>query len=215
MNKFFTSSGLLLFVFFLGALASDENMISPAPAPQPPAPESEGEAAILPALISMSRYEALSKKSPFTAVTVEETAGFAQDLVLAGYVRLKGEDFVMVANRTTPDRFLVGKKESPGAHGLLLVEVQKDPKGDPAKMKAKVKKGQEVATLAYAATPASATPPGQPPVPGLPTPGQTPPAGQPGSGAAVPPQLQPGQTRPPSTPVIRRRIIPIPPALKR
>jgi len=188
-------------------------MISSDPASQSSVPE--GEEAVLPAPVSMNRYEALSKKSPFTAVTVEETAGFAQDLVLAGYVRLKGDDFVMVANRATADRFLVGKKDSPGAHGLVLVEVQRDSKGDPTKMKAKVKKGQEVATLAYAATTPPATPVGQPPGPGQPVPGQMPPIGQPGSGAAVPPQAQPGQNRPPSTPVIRRRVIPIPPAIKR
>ena len=118
----------------------------------------ESSSPALPALLDLSRYEALTRKSPFTAVTVEETAGFAQDLVLAGYVRLKGEDFVMVANRTSPDRFLVGKTESPSARGLVLLEVQKDPKGDPTKMKAKIKKGSEVATLSYEVS-SSAAPP--------------------------------------------------------
>lgn len=146
----------------------------------------------------MDRYGALAKKSPFTAVAMEETAGFAQDLALAGFVRLKGEDFVMVANRATADRFLVGKKESPSARGLVLLEVVKDPKGDATKMKARVKKGAEVATLTFEA--ASAPPPvGQaPPIPGQAIPGQP------------PPQLQPPGQKQPTAPVIRRRVIPVP-----
>lgn len=153
----------------------------------------------------MDRYAPLSKKSPFTAVAVEDTASFAQDLALAGFVRLKGEDFVMVANRANADRFLVGKKQSPSSRGLVLLEVMKDPKGDATKMKAKVKKGTEVATLSFeaaAAPPAAAVQPaGQaPPLPGSAAPGQPPPL-----------QLQPGQ-KPPAAPVIRRRVIPVPSA---
>lgn len=158
----------------------------------------------LPVALNMDRYGALAKKSPFTAVAAEETASFAQDLALAGFVRLKGEDFVMVANRANADRFLVGKNESPSARGLVLVEVIRDPKGDATKMKAKVKKGGEVATLGFEAAPAAPAPvPGQPaaPVPGAQAvPGQPP-----------IPQLQPGQNRP-AAPVIRRRVIPVPPA---
>ena len=172
-----------------------------------PSPSAEGTSAdmpsgLLPVALNMDRYGALAKKSPFTAVAAEETAGFAQDLALAGFVRLKGEDFVMVANRATADRFLVGKKESPSARGLVLLEVMKDPKGDATKMKAKVKKGAEVATLSFEA--ASAPPPAGQPV------GQVPPA---------PPQTLPGQPAPkiqppgqkqPTAPVIRRRVIPVP-----
>lgn len=157
---------------------------------------------MLPVALNMDRYGALAKKSPFTAVAAEESAGFAQDLALAGFVRLKGEDFVMVVNRATADRFLVGKKESPSARGLVLLEVMKDPKGNATKMKAKIKKGAEVATLSFEV--ASAPPPvgqavGQaPPVPGQAIPGQ--PA----------PQIQPPGQKQPMAPVIRRRVIPVP-----
>ena len=98
----------------------------------PPAESTSADmpSSLLPVALNMDRYGALARKSPFTAVAAEETAGFAQDLALAGFVRLKGEDFVMVANRATADRFLVGKKESPSARGLVLVEVMKDPQGD-------------------------------------------------------------------------------------
>lgn len=165
----------------------------------------EAPSGALPGPLAMSRYEALTKKSPFTAVTVEETAGFAQDLLLAGYVRLKGEDFVMVASRTSPTRFLVGKKESPSAQGLVLIEVLKDPKGDPTKMKAKIKKGPETATLSYEV--AASAPPPQAPIPGQAVPGAPVLPGQPN-----PAQAQPGQNRPGGAPVIRRRVIPIPAA---
>lgn len=204
MNKFFTSRAVLLLVFFARPLASQETMI-PA---LPPAEMASSEKPVpaLPGKLDLARYEALAKKSPFTAVAAEETAGFAENLALAGFVRLQGDDFVMVANRATADRFLVGKKESPSARGLVLVEVIRDPKGDATKMRAKVKKGTEVATLSFEA-PSSAppSPAGQPgaqvpPVPGQPVPGQP-----------VPPQLQPGQNRP-VAPVIRRRVIPVPPA---
>jgi len=112
-----------------------------------------------------------------------------------------------VANRATADRFLVGRKESPSARGLILLEVIKDPKGDATKMKAKIKKGAEVATLSFEA--ASAPPPvGQPvgqvpPIPGQAIPGQAIP-GQPA------PQIQPPGQKQPTAPVIRRRVIPVP-----
>lgn len=206
MNKFFTTWGVLLLVFFLRPLASQETM-TPSLAPAEVVPE-DAPVPVLPGPLVMSRYEALTKKSPFTAVAAEETAGFAQDLTLAGYVRLKGEDFIMVASRTSPDRFLVGKKGSPSARGLVLVEVLKDPKGEATKMKAKVKKGNEVATLSFEAA-ASAPPPGQPPAPGATPPTQPVPGVQGGPGQKPPAQLQPGQNRN-TAPVIRRRVIPVP-----
>ena len=177
-------------------------MIS-VPFPSTESASEDAPSGMLPVALKMDRYGALAKKSPFTAVAAEETAGFAQDLALAGFVRLKGEDFVMVANRATADRFLVGRKESPSARGLILLEVMKDPKGDATKMKAKVKKGAEVATLSFEA--ASVSPPvGQPVGQVPPMPGQVIP-GQPA------PQIQPpGQKQPPAT-VIRRRMIPVPP----
>ena len=173
-----------------------------APLPPTESASEDRPSSMLPAALNMDRYGALAKKSPFTAVAAEETASFAQDLALAGFVRLKGEDFVMVANRATADRFLVGKKESPSARGLVLLEVIKDPKGNATKMKAKVKKGAEVATLSFDASstpPAGGQPAGQvPPVPGQAIPGQ--PA----------PKVQPPGQKQPTAPVIRRRVIPVP-----
>jgi len=175
-----------------------------APFPSAESASENAPSGMLPVALNLDRYGALAKKSPFTAVAVEETAGFAQDLALAGFVRLKGEDFVMVANRATADRFLVGKNQSPSARGLILLEVMKDPKGDATKMKAKVKKGAEVATLSFEAASASA-PVGQPVGQVPPMPGQVIP-GQPA------PQIQPPGQKQPTAPVIRRRVIPVPSA---
>ncbi|NBQ64521.1 MAG: hypothetical protein EBT95_03085, partial [Verrucomicrobia bacterium] len=109
-----------------------------------------GRDALLPTNLDPGRFSALGRKSPFTlASTIGETADFAKDLVLAGYVRLDGEDLVMVANRTRPERLLVGTKPSASGQGMVLLKVERDPSGDPGKLKAQIRKGSETATLKY------------------------------------------------------------------
>jgi hypothetical protein len=117
---------------------------------------------------------------------------------------MDGEDYVMVANKTKPDRILVGTKPSPAAQGMILLELKKAPLGDLSKMEAKIKKGTEMATLKYESTGGGAAPApipaatqGQPPIPGMS--GQPAQVQNPGSKAANP-----------NPPVIRRRPIPIP-----
>ena len=130
----------------------------------------------LPKALELSRYTALGKKSPFTLASATAEAAFAKELVLGGYVRLEGEDYVMVANKTKPDRILVGRKPSPSAQGMILLDLKKDPLGDPSKMKAKIQKGSEMAELQYEVTGGGAAPAaqipvamqGQPPIPGMP-----------------------------------------------
>jgi hypothetical protein len=130
----------------------------------------------LPKALDLSRYAALGKKSPFTLASATAEADFAKDLVLGGYVRMDGEDFVMVANKTKPDRILVGMRPSPAAQGMILVELRKDPSGDPSKIQAKIKKGSEMATLKYEsiggggapAVPIPVATQSQPPIAGLP-----------------------------------------------
>jgi len=158
----------------------------------------------LPKALDLSRFEALGKKSPFTLASATAQADFAKDLVLGGYVRMDGEDYVMVANKTKPDRILVGTKPSPAAQGMILLELKKAPLGDLTKMEAKIKKGTEMATLKYESTGGGAAPApipvatqGQPPIPGMP--------GQPGQGGVNP--LGRGGS---PAPIIRRRVIPIP-----
>jgi hypothetical protein len=159
----------------------------------------------LPQPLDLSRFDALGKKSPFTLASATAQADFAKDLFLGGYVRMDGEDYVMVANKTKLDRILVGTKPSPAAQGMILLELKKSPSGNLSKLEAKIKKGTEMATLKYESAGGGAAPApipiatqGQPPIPGMP--GQ-PDQGQMNSGG------KPGAT---PAPVIRRRVIPIP-----
>ena len=176
--------------------------------PQPPAiPVATTTSSGLPKPLDLSRFDALGKKSPFTLASATAEADFAKELVLGGYVRMDGEDFVIVANKTKPERIMVGRKPSPSAQGMVLQDLKKDPSGDPSKLQAKIKKGTEMATLKYEITGGGGAPvapipvaaQGQPPIPGLP--GQQPGQAQINSGG------KPGAT---PAPVIRRRVIPIP-----
>ena len=212
MSKFFTRSGLVGVACIRLAVAS-ENMTS---APNPEAsPAVESPVSSLPVGLQAGRFSPLAKKSPFTlASSTEEVVDFAKDLILAGYFRMDGKDFVMVANRTRPERILVGAEASPSAQGLVLVKVDRDPSGDATKLKAQVRKGSETATLKYEAA-AAPVAPGAPPQPGnVAQPAVVPPA--------IPGVPQPAQANPaapgqlaPKPAVIRRRVIPIPPGVGR
>lgn len=203
MSKFFTRTPALLLACVLPALASDPMPVSP-PLPALELPVTAGPS--LPKTLDAGRFAALAKKSPFTlASTTEENADFAKDLILAGYVRIDGQDFVMIANRNRPERLMVGTKSSPSAQGLVLVKVERDPSGDPTKLRAQIRKGSETAMLRYEAgasspsapvAPVPAGMPGQPPIP---------------QASSMPVGL-PGQTQPQTPPVVRRRATPIPSA---
>ena len=215
MSKFFTPPLALLLAWVSTGLASET--MSPALAPEP-LPETTAESVApgpgLPVALTAGRFSALGRKSPFTlASTTEENADFAKDLILAGYFRMDGKDFVLVANRTQPNRLMVGSQPSAAAQGLTLVKVERDPSGDATKMRAQVRKGTETATLKYevsgAAAPAAPGQaiPGQPPIPAQP---QV--AGQPQPAQVVPAVA--GQKPNPNPPVIRRRVIPTPPGTR-
>ena len=205
MNKFFTLVvGVILVLVGKGIVWGQ---MTTETIPQPPViPVATTTSSGLPKPLDLSRFDALGKKSPFTLASATAEADFAKELVLGGYVRMDGEDFVIVANKTKLDRILVGRKPSPPAQGMVLLDLKKDPSGDPSKLQAKIKKGTEMATLKYAIAAGGGAPvapipivQGQPPVPGLP--GQQPGQGQvnPGGKASATP-----------APVIRRRVIPIP-----
>ncbi len=219
MSKFFTPPLALLLASVFSVLASEQMTLTP-PALEPKAAGVAASAASgLPASLSAERYAPLTRKSPFTlASTTEENADFAKDLLLAGYVRMDGQDFVMIANRTRPDRLMVGTKPSPAAQGMILLKVERDPSGDPTKLRAQIRKGTETAMLKYeSATPGAVAAPGQPGAapnaPGQVVPGQPPLPGQPQVGQALP--GAPGQKPVQNPPVIRRRVLPIPPPLSR
>jgi hypothetical protein len=206
VNKFFTLAvGVILVLVGKGIVLGQMTTESIS---QPPViPVATTTSSGLPKSLDLSRFDALGKKSPFTLASATAEADFAKELVLGGYVRMDGEDFVIVANKTKPDRILVGRKPSPPAQGMVLLDLKKDPSGDPSKLQAKIKKGTEMATLKYEITGGGGAPvapipvaaQGQPPIPGLP--GQQPGQGQMNSGG------RPGAA---PTPVIRRRVIPIP-----
>jgi len=215
MSKFFTPLLRPLLACVLPALALGEVNLPPPVAGQETAGAAAPEASALPSSLKAGRFAALGKKSPFTlASTTEENADFAKDLILAGYFRTDGQDFVLIANRTQPTRLMVGTQSSPAAQGLVLVKVERDPSGDPTKLRAQIRKGSETAMVKYETSSAPAGQPapgqaamGQPPVPGQVVPGQ-PVAGQ---GAPAVPGQKPAQ----NPPVIRRRVVPIPPAPSR
>ena len=202
MNKFFTLAVGVILVLVGKGIVSGE--MTTETIPQPPAiPVATTTSSGLPKPLDLSRFDALGKKSPFTLASATAEADFAKELVLGGYVRMDGEDFVIVANKTKPERIMVGRKPSPSAQGMVLQDLKKDPSGDPSKLQAKIKKGTEMATLKYEITGGGGAPvapipvaaQGQPPIPGQPGQGQMNSGGKPGATPA---------------PVIRRRVIPIP-----
>ena len=203
MNKFFTIwVGVFLVLGGKGIVWGE--MTSELPTENTTVLSQTTTSSGLPKALDLSRFEALGKKSPFTLASATAQADFAKDLVLGGYVRMDGEDYVMVANKTKPDRILVGTKPSPAAQGMILLELKKAPLGDLTKMEAKIKKGTEMATLKYESTGGGAAPApipvatqGQPPIPGMPS--------QPGQG-----QMNASGKGGSPAPIIRRRVIPIP-----
>jgi len=204
VNKFFTRfAGVLLVLVGKGIVWGE--MTTAVPHDTGILPSTTETTSGLPKALDLSRYGALGKKSPFTLASATAEADFAKDLVLGGYVRMDGEDYVMVANKTKPDRILVGMKSSPAAQGMILVELKKDPSGDPSKIQAKIKKGTEMATLKYEsiggggapAAPIPVATQSQPPIPGMPA------QANPGQRSQSPG----GQA---TSPIIRRRVIPIP-----
>ena len=205
MNKFFTLVvGVILVLVGKGIVWGQ--MTTETISQPPLIPVATTTSSGLPQPLDLSRFDALGKKSPFTLASATAQADFAKDLFLGGYVRMDGEDYVMVANKTKLDRILVGTKPSPAAQGMILLELKKSPSGNLSKLEAKIKKGTEMATLKYESAGGGAAPApipvaaqGQPPIPSLP--GQQPGQGQMNSGG------KPGAT---PAPVIRRRVIPIP-----
>ena len=167
MNKFFTFAvGVILVLvgkgIVWGQMTTETN-------PQPPVISVATTSSGLPRSLNLSRFDALAKKSPFTLASATADAAFAKDLVLGGYFRTDGEDFVIVADKTTHDRWLVGRKPS-SAQGMVLQDLLKDPSGDLSMLQAKIKKGTEMATLKYEPTGGSGTPVAPIPTPVAPIP---------------------------------------------
>ena len=141
MNKFFTIwVGVFLVLGGKGIVSGE--MTSELPTENATVLSQTATSSGLPKALDLSRFEALGKKSPFTLASATAQADFAKDLVLGGYVRMDGEDYVMVANKTKPDRILVGTKPSPAAQGMILLELKKSSLGGLSKLEAKIKRAQ-------------------------------------------------------------------------
>ena len=172
MNKFFTLAvGVILVLIGKGIVCGQmTNKTIAQPVVIPAVTTSSG----LPKTLDLSRFDALAKKSPFTMASATADAKFAKDLVLGGYFRTDGEDFVIVADKTTHVRWLVGRKPS-SAQGMVLQDLLKDPSGDLSKLQARIRKGTEMAVLALdksdvgdaPVAPISSTAVTQPPFPNL------------------------------------------------
>ena len=169
MNKFFTLAlGVILVLVGKGIVLGQ---MTTETTPQPSLiPVATTTSSGLPKPLDLSRFEALGKKSPFTMASATAEADFAKELFLGGYVRVDGEDFVIVANKTKPDRIFVGRKPSPAAQGMVLLDLKKDPSGNPSKLEARIKKGTEMAMLGYLRQDT-----GNPPVASVPGAAPTPP----------------------------------------
>ncbi len=204
MSKFFTCPLCLLLAGACAGLASESMDLSGAVSGLGSSAEGPRLNSGLPKALEVSRFAPLLKKSPFTwASTIEANADFAKDLILAGYVRMDGQDYVLVANRNRPDRLMIGATPSPAGQGMILLQVERDPSGDPKKLKAKIRKGSEVATLSYETVSGPHGETGS---------GQTPPTPQPQPQPAQAVMGASGQQPAPAAPVIRRRVVPIPSA---
>jgi len=218
MSKFFTwlSAPLLAPASLL--LAS-EAMPLPVPPPVRENPEPTASAAVgLPVALAAGRFASLGKKSPFTlASTTEVNADFAKDLFIAGFFRVDGKDFILVGNRTSPStRLVVGTEPSPGAPGLVLEKLNRDPGGELSKLRARVRKGTETALLSFQASSSLTAPTNAPAGPsGMSQPGASFGQGSSPSGVGGPqPNAVTLTNPPPDRPATRRRgeVIDAPPA---
>lgn len=149
------------------------------------------------------RYESIWKKSPFTlsSAAPETVAGFAENLMLVGVVKIGGESYVAVLNKATQKRELISRKPNP--QGIFLARLESGDEMD--KVAATLQKGTETSVMRYdtaflksfAAKPA---------------PGEANPGGAPAAGASPSPQPGPGaaanQATPPPPRVRHSRMIP-------
>jgi len=156
MSKFFTPTLALRLAFGL-ALLTYEGMTAP---PFVDVSESAGPLSSgVPVPLLKARFAAMGVKNPFTlASAVEENPDFAKELVLVGYLRVQGKDYVMLTKSDGTDRMTISTQETSSSRGMLLEKILRDSSGDPAKIKAVIRKGTETATLLYR-NPVSATVP--------------------------------------------------------
>ncbi|MBX7158309.1 MAG: hypothetical protein K1X66_07990 [Verrucomicrobiae bacterium] len=101
----------------------------------------------IPQGFEVKRYESIWKRSPFTleSVVPELQKGFATDLSLVGTSVVGTNNYVMLLDKKTSDRFLVS--ETLNHKGISLVSIQRD--DDPTKVSATLKKGAETSIIKF------------------------------------------------------------------
>jgi len=143
---------------------------------------------------SMSDFQVLVSRSPFSLPTAEESAPLAERFFLTGSATINEEPVVFVMDRNSQARLMLGKQ--PNKEDNVLLEFLPDP--DPKKMKATVRIEGQTTTIQYSEVPGSEQPAPQP----------MPPAQQPlPAQAGVNPAPPQNQNPQPPRRVIRRRVI--------
>jgi hypothetical protein len=165
--------------------------------------QTEGEA--IPQPYPTDRYEPIWKKSPFTlsSTAPEAVAGFAENLALAGVVKINGESYVAVINKATQKRELISSKPNP--QGIFLAKLESGEEMD--KVAVTLQKGDEISVMRYdtAFLKAFAPKPAGP--------GQNPGTGaSPATAGQNSSTTSPNQVPPPSPRVRHSRMIPSQPA---
>ncbi len=158
----------------------------------------------------LSAFQSLLDRSPFSLPTAEESSPLAERYALTGAVAIDGDPIVFIMDRTTQARHMLSKKVN--EQNMSLVEYLPDP--DARRMRATIRVGEEVATIAYVEPANSEQPPTNPAGPGNPVPAAS------GSVINAPAPVAPGQpgapvvtqggdqqTPQPPRRIIRRRII--------
>lgn len=126
----------LLMPVLAGILVAEEN--SPIPLPEMP---------LVTGGRDFSQFEFLVKRSPFSLPTAEEKSPLADRFVLTGAASWDGKQRVFILDRVSQTRHMVDDQTNPA--GMSLLEFL--PNFDrPQDMKAKVRVGAEIATLAFA-----------------------------------------------------------------
>jgi hypothetical protein len=150
---------------------------------------------------SMSDFQILLNRSPFSLPTAEESAPMAERFFLTGSATINEEPVVFVMDRNTQKRDMLAKQ--PNKDGNVLLEFLPDP--DPKKMKATVQIEGQTTTIQYSEVPGSEqSAPQSIPPPQQPQPAQL--GGNPAQLGVNPAQLQNQNPQPPRR-VIRRRVI--------
>ena len=96
---------------------------------------------------SLESFEDVTKRSPFSLPTAEEKSPLSDRYVVTGAASWDGTQRVFLMDKNSQERHII--TTGPGPQAMELLEFM--PSADPRQMKARVRIGQEVATLGFEA----------------------------------------------------------------